>query len=619
MEYKNGALCLDKINIDDNKKYAIEDPENRSELLLDSSNKIISYRKNDGSKVEKVGIETSRLILTQEGMSEFQQALKKSGFNPGGVGDWSDYISNDGENPLQLPEPRCAIVNFTGISSFPTTKGVDLQGYIEYSDLCGNYFKKQAILNGQGSSSLAHNNQKNIAVDLFDSEWGGDAFSVKIGKWVPQDSFHIKSFYMDPVRGLADVCYKYAEFVIEKTDARPNRLAKESELVTINGDTGVYENDFDTGALCHPDGFPCYVYLNGGFVGIYAWNLKKHRDNYMMNKKDYESIHIDPEWCNLWNLRPINWSGMEIRNPKTLICMDGTKYDGDDPKELIDLTSEFYDPSNKDHKNTVKTKNIIVALHDAVKSINDAPTVEEKKALFEQTFDVHGYIVFWIICQLYDNWDGLRDRNTQWLYYKKSGKWCPSLYDLDNCIGYCGGPWLNDPYLDLSQLSEYRENITQGFLWNLYRAEIVQIYQSLRQQNIITSDAFVEKYNEWYNRLDLSYIKRNVEIWDVPCYRDGKINKEYWKQIGLRYGVQSEYDENTLYHVGDVIYFGYGYYIGGPYCIQVECIKECQGEAPCGFYPNKPQLGGTFDSPRRIKAWLDRKIEILDNSIVLTD
>ena len=190
---------------------------------------------------------------------------------------------------------------------------------------------------------------------------------------------------------------------------------------------------------------------------------------------------------------------------------------------------------------------------------------------------------------------------------------------MDNCIGYCGGPWLNDPYLDLSQLSEYRENITQGFLWNLYRAEIVQIYQSLRQQNIITSDAFVEKYNEWYNRLDLSYIKRNVEIWDVPCYRDGKINKEYWKQIGLRYGVQSEYDENTLYHVGDVIYFGYGYYIGGPYCIQVECIKECQGEAPCGFYPNKPQLGGTFDSPRRIKAWLDRKIEILDNSIVLTD
>ena len=35
-------------------------------------------------------------------------------------------------------------------------------------------------------------------------------------------------------------------------------------------------------AKCMPDAFPVIVYQNGEFYGIYAWSLKKHRDNYHM-------------------------------------------------------------------------------------------------------------------------------------------------------------------------------------------------------------------------------------------------------------------------------------------------------------------------------------------------
>jgi hypothetical protein len=96
----------------------------------------------DGTLVENVGVETNHLELTEQGMSDFQEALKASGFNPGGTGDWSDNISNDGENPLHIPEPRLALVNISGIEHMPTQKGSDWPCVFEMWDMQGNYFKK---------------------------------------------------------------------------------------------------------------------------------------------------------------------------------------------------------------------------------------------------------------------------------------------------------------------------------------------------------------------------------------------------------------------------------------------------------------------------------------------
>ena len=39
-------------------------------------------------------------------------------------------------------------------------------------------------------------------------------------------------------------------------------------------------------ARCYPDGFPCVVYLNGAFYGIFSWQLKKHRDNMAMGRNE---------------------------------------------------------------------------------------------------------------------------------------------------------------------------------------------------------------------------------------------------------------------------------------------------------------------------------------------
>lgn len=369
-----------------------EDPEGRHEITADSENKIISYRKDDGTLVENVGIETpnitaenisakevnieggeatlekatlNSLELTNEGMTEFQQALKDSGFNPGGTGDWSDYLSRDGENPLELPVPRLAHLNIItdydltqlskkGYSANPPKwpAGVEGETYdiptqVEYWDMQGNYFKKWTLMSGQGSSSMAYI-KKNIAFDFFDSEAKGDAFAIKFGSWVSQDSFHLKSFYTDFLKGSSIISYKLA-MEVDKTYSRYKNKIWKRGLIDVSTLSPIQtpENQSDklniqagNGALCMPDGFPVIVYKNGVFYGIFVWCIKKHRDNYNMKKDNPKHIHLDGELGqSTFFTGNISWSAFEVRNPKNLVyaaAHSGSfKYDADVAQDEI--------------------------------------------------------------------------------------------------------------------------------------------------------------------------------------------------------------------------------------------------------------------------------------------
>ena len=337
----------------------IDDPEERISMELDGEKKILSYRSKDGVKHED-SLEVNHLTLTGTGMTEFQQALKDAGFNPGGTGDWSDYISNDGDEPLHLPEPMLAHINISNDNQdaiWPGQKGSDYPYYIEYYDGLGNYFKKNIVFDAQGNSSLFYA-KKNGAIDLFDSsvynsdgELGeGDVFSIKFGNWVPQDSFHLKAFYSDFFKCVGIIAYKLAWQVYNTRGVYKNVPWKEELLKEYGFSTSKFEpiqpNDLDlqtdNGARCMPDGFPAVVYLNGEFHGVYTFALKKHRANYHMDSKNPNHIHLDPNGsindATLFN-GTIMWSNLEIRNPKKLVyavsqrnAQDGTytyKYDSD--------------------------------------------------------------------------------------------------------------------------------------------------------------------------------------------------------------------------------------------------------------------------------------------------
>ena len=355
-----------------------DDVDERIEVKTDSEGKVISYRDGNGRLVEPIGIESERgyfkhLDMPDSGYSEFIQTMKEHGLGLNDKGDWSNYISNDGDNPLHLPIPRCAIVNITndaGDAVWPASKTVDYEYYIEYFDMEGNYFRKPIIFNAQGNSSLGMP-KKNGAVDFFDSEHNGNAFSIKFGNWVPQDSFHLKAYYADYFVGVCPIGYKLFDQITGTRDVFANRDWKKALLpdkATIGIDCNALSDmddkySLDNDARCYPDGFPCICFLNGNFYGVYSWQLKKHRDNYMMSKKNPLHIHLDGSISDnaiFMTNGDINWDivsgviksngntgntdGVEIRNPKPkkkndgwgLTCINGTKYDGDtNMKELM--------------------------------------------------------------------------------------------------------------------------------------------------------------------------------------------------------------------------------------------------------------------------------------------
>lgn len=111
-------------------------------------------------------------------------------------------------------------------------------------------------MDAQGNASLSFP-KKNVKVDFCEDEWVGDiTTSITIGDWVEQDGFHFKAYYADYFRGVAVTGYKlYQQMTddIGRAWSRSGGLAKNEPK-----------------ALCHPDGFPCVVYLDGNFYGIYS-------------------------------------------------------------------------------------------------------------------------------------------------------------------------------------------------------------------------------------------------------------------------------------------------------------------------------------------------------------
>ena len=306
----------------------IEDPESRLQIGRDNEGKIYNYRKPNGVLVETAGIETPSLNLTGDGLSELERDLKNHGFT-GGQGDWSD------KSDLYIPEPRFAIVNITngsGSATMPHAKFVDYKYYMQVWDMNGNYFKKEVIMNGQGNSSMGFL-KDNFAVDICNNNgWDDDdTFKLKIGDWVPQDSFHFKAFYNDFVRGSSIIAYKVADRIEKSRGPKADRPWKKALLDIDNmgtDTTNMVQIDdltlqFDTDAKCHPDGFPCAVYVEGSFYGLYAWCIKKHRDNYHQDKGKATQIHLDGDLTNskFWKLNVLDWTGFEVRNPKDIVYL----------------------------------------------------------------------------------------------------------------------------------------------------------------------------------------------------------------------------------------------------------------------------------------------------------
>ena len=631
----------------------IEDPEGRTEMTTDVEGKVMSYRDSYGKKhehdMEVTNLDVSNLNLQGNSVNNIQDALKANGFDVKTPVDWSE------SSFIQIPEPRFAIINITNIDSMPTTKTDNKKAFLEFWDMQGNYFKKHAILNAQGNSSLGLK-KKNAAIDLCDDEWiGDDTPKVRIGNWVPQDSFHLKAYYTDFFRGVGAVSYKLYDQIVRTRGNMYDRPWKKALLdmskigATTKSIGNPYIGDYslltDTGARCFPDGFPVAVYLNGKFYGIFSFQLKKHRDNYHMDKSTAEHVHLDGELGErtiFGGRDKINWGAFEIRNPKGLYAIGGNKYDADVKQEEIAGETEVNawieagnlpDGKSIDSKikkalqMTAKVKKYILNFADAVPTIKEAMNVYESsskseedlkafKTIYENYFDKENLIDYMIVSDLIKNQDGFR-KNWQWFTYDGI-KWWVGLYDCDMSFGgHFQGNQITDVLTQHLNTSTYRPN---GYIPKYYSDEMNARYKYLADTGIVSSDNIFGLIRDWTMRIGTSFFKEEYKKWaDSPCASDSIIKSDYWELVKDEHGVPQTdttetYDATTAYNVGEVVSFGLNELMG---FFKYKCIKATKA-----LTINTPHAISEYcpinefrhcDNIYRVQKWIEQNTKNIDS------
>lgn len=600
----------------------IEDPEGRMEIKTDSDNKVMSYRDSQGKKHEHdmdiANLDVSNLNLKGNSVNNIQDALKANGFDVKTPIDWSDYISNDGKNPLYIPEPRCARINISGIDSMPISKYANNKAYFEMWDMQGNYFKKRVIINAQGNTTMQYP-KKSFACDFFDNDWDGDAFAMKIGDWVAQDSFHFKAQYLDFFKGVSIVAYKIVQEVWASRSPIYSNPWKKALLANQSITSGSFENQGiddlslqkDTGAKCVPDAFPCVVYLNGEFYGLFNWALKKHRDNYHMNKSSGLHIHIDGG--NYPFLIPLDWTKFEVRNPKGLLTnvpkgSGFEKYDGDFPKELLGKDTDGYDTSNKTHILSNQVKEAVVEFNTLGRTLNAMGKEEGDKYLAEH-YDLNNLIDCYVMQYVFADED--EENNWQWVTYDGK-RWYVCEYDKDRTFGqtyHCRG--VRPANSKLNAININTENYPFKFLYTYHKEEIKARYEELKALGIFTPEHFISLLKDWVDRFSSADFKLEYKKWsESPSNRNDLVDREHWKVIDYSYATTNSYDNNKTYKVGETCFYGKLLYT------KFECIKESTGNPPqTGFYNEKPYDMGYHDSIWRAIKFIIERFEYVDVNI----
>lgn len=568
----------------------IEDPEGRTEITTDADGKVMSYRDSSGKKheyaMEVTNLEVSNLNLKGNSVNDIGDALKANDFKLDSPSDFSK------DSYVELPIPRVAAQVRIYASKLPTTKQDDIEAEIEYNDKDGNYFRKPVILNSQGSSSISYIDKEtgergNIAIDI------NDGSKIKFGDFPTQDSFHLKKYYIDIFRGQCIVGYWLMEQVYQ---TRPigkrypyEMLSEESNPYTGDGKA---DKDFYTGAKCHPDGFPVIITWidtktkKEKNIGIYAWNLKKSKEVYHVNKKTSENIILD----GVINDRTlfggsVDWTQFEIRNPKSLIDIDGNKYDGDNPNELSETD-----------KNSKKVKDYIIRLSGAKAALAGS----NNKETFEKYFIVDAFIDYFIVSQILYHLDGF---SKNWIWGTWNGlQWAPTLYDVDSIWG---AHWAGTFIVKGSDIQGVLGTGRVLDLDTLYADEIIARYKELRDLNVFSVDNIVNLLKTWLDRIGYDNLEKEISLYsDIPSYRDPQLN-EGWEIVDYS-SLQSDYSSDKTYSIGDTcVYKNYKF----------KAIKEIINVPPLKmFYEHAPRYCGFYNSIKRVSVWLTNRISFLDKT-----
>ena len=500
-----------------------------------------------------------------------------------------DAVDLSQADMIIIDEPRLCYVNLTGFEKMPTIKEETRKGWMEFYDGAGHYMLRPVTLSGQGGYSIKFP-KRNFVCHFTDDEWNEDnGPDITIGEWVDQDSFHFKAFWTDFMRGTPEVAYKL--FHQMRADRQPY------------WEQGGYYSA--SRARCYPDGFPCAVYLNGSFYGIYAWQLKKHRKNMNQKKLLSTHIHLDGNICDEYLFAGnIDWSQFEVRNPKQLVTVGGTAYDGNTPTDIISEDSPYYELPNddvttrQDKQRTAEVRQAIVNMScycSELAAMEQANASAEKmRRQIANRYDTEALIDYYVFYYFSQNGDG-NHKNWQWFTYDGC-RWAVTPYDLDQTfgLGLYGGN-VRPPYASIPKLTQGPFRYIEKYFYD----DICDRYAKMRDNGIFACDNIAALADDWYDRVGTDMYDLEKQRWpESPCYCE-PICGEGWEPLDdwhLTAGAQ-EWSVETAYTEGDVCWFE-----GRPWV----ATAATQGVTPA-------VRNSIIDTIDRLHDWIEGRIEFLDD------
>lgn len=451
----NGLQAV--VSTSDNEKYI--------SVLLDAENRIIEGVQKDGVRyVEKLKV--GQFVETE--------------LNTPDTGSISNQEKAQIARPMSLP-----VINIVG--TLPATKGVPLKVKMEFENWGIAPFVKWAEIDIQGRSSVAHP-KKNYSIDLFNDEALTSAFSIKIGDWVYQDSFHMKANYTNITQANNVAC---ANIAFDAFNTHPIYRRRAWLTNPYNeADNDLYR-DYDLSARGVIDGFAVKILHNGEFHGHYTFNLKKHRANFHMGKDNKANILLDP--ANAFSFaKDFDYTEWELRNPK----IKGYVENG----EITDQT-------------VVNSLNRFFSWTQNVTADNIRDTASDY-------LDIEYNIDYALIVQfigasdntssngLLGSWDGLR--------------WTLNLYDLDQTCGFVG--WTPGTYRFIapSEIIQFNNGFTEKLL-SAYQTEVKQRYAELRDSKVFSVERVECHYRRIMDAIGYDGYKEELSKWnDTPSYTEVK-------------------------------------------------------------------------------------------------
>ena len=587
--YNNNLSYLENIVKELNKitHYSnISDNDDWMTALLDIEQNLLSYRKTDGTlvekKVESQDLETQRLKVWQgldfenTALNELQKDLLETGVNFG-------RNNKSEQKDMLFPFPKQ--ISFLNVDltpgELPSFKPTETNVKYEFWDQNGNYFKRDGVISVQGDSTQ-FNLRKGFTLDLKSG-------SLQFGTMPAKDSYYLKSYYTDAFRGQSIVAYRlYMDVINTRPFDKRFDFYGDYKAPKITTGTGTMLHDMSSGAKYVADGFPVAFYWKGKFYGVYCVVQKKDRANYDFKKSSAKQVWLDGFFHADFFGGNIDWTKFEIRNP-SLKNMDGSDYNGDFPQEPQASTTKTY----------------IVNLSNRMAEINAQTTVAGKKAKFEQYFSLQGLMDYFIFSNIIFNVDGFAKN---WLWYTRDGvKWSIGVHDMDSIFGmYWRGNCV--PQNQINNVIGF-DGATPMIYLGLYANELKTRTAEL-VNGVLSSDKIAGKLKEWLDTITYDFLKKDLEKWpETPSYRPSLIQAswELYQSDAVDSAVPV-WNSTTNYAIGDLVKINDGdVYI-------FKAITTNTNKYPItGSYQNDPKYLGFYNSIDRVRQFVEYRKTIFNN------